>query len=74
MKRGLIILASLLLSACATQVVSSDPRSVIVESQSLNAAEAQKQANAECQKHGKYAMMTAKAGYWDRNYVFACIN
>ncbi|HHM8127003.1 TPA: hypothetical protein ACRMWJ_005763 [Pseudomonas aeruginosa] len=60
------------LVGCSTSVVSSNPRNVVVESQSLNAAEAQKLADAECRKHNRYAKMTIKGDYWDRNYTFEC--
>ena len=61
------------LSGCATSVVSSNPRNVVIESQSMNAKEAQKLADAECLKHKRFARMTIKADYWDRNYTFECV-
>lgn len=61
------------LVGCASSVVSSNPRNVVVESQSLNAAEAQRLADAECKKHNRYAKMTIKGDYWDRNYTFECV-
>jgi hypothetical protein len=61
------------LGGCSTSVISSNPRNVVVESQSLNAAEAQRLADAECQKHNRYAKMTIKGDYWDRNYTFECV-
>ena len=39
----------------------------------MNIAEAQKLANAECAKYKKFARMTVKADYWERNYIFDCI-
>lgn len=66
-------MATLILTGCATKVVSSNPRSVVVESQAMNAGKAQGEADAECAKHGLYAKMTSKADYWDRNYVFECV-
>ena len=62
------------LSGCATSVVSSNPRNVVVESQSMDAKEAQRLADAECAKHKRYAKMTIKADYWERNYTFECID
>lgn len=61
------------LGGCSTSVISSNARNVVVESQSLNAAEAQRLADAECQKHNRYAKMTNKGDYWDRNYTFECV-
>jgi len=66
-------LACLVLAGCATNVVSSNPRSVVVESQLMDASKAQAAADAECAEHGRYARMTSKADYWDRNYVFECV-
>lgn len=73
MKRVVLVLSAMVLAGCATQVVSSNPRSVVVESQSMDAGKAQSLANAECAKHGLFARMTTKADYWDRNYIFECI-
>lgn len=69
----LTLLLPLLIIGCSTQVVSSSERSVIVESQSMNIGEAQKLANAECAKYKKFARLAVKADYWERNYVFDCI-
>jgi len=66
-------LVAMSLSGCSTSVVSSNPRNVVVESQSLNAKEAQRLADAECSKHNRYAKMTIKGDYWDRNYTFECV-
>lgn len=68
-----LLLAAVVSVGCATHVVSSDEKRVLVESQSRNDVEAQKIADAECAKNGGLAKMTSKAGYWDRNYVFECI-
>lgn len=61
------------LGGCSTSVVSSSPKNVVVESQSLNAGEAQRLADAECQKHNRFAKMTIKGDYWDRHYTFECV-
>lgn len=61
------------LVGCSSSVVSSNPRNVVVESQSLDAAASQKLADAECKKHKRYAKMTIKGDYWDRNYTFDCV-
>ncbi|MDF9903945.1 hypothetical protein [Pseudomonas sp. lyk4-40-TSB-59a] len=69
----LVVIFTVGLAGCTTSVVSSNPRSVVVESQALNAAEAQRLADIECQKHLRYAQMTIPGGYWDRHYTFACV-
>ena len=70
MSLGIVTIA---LAGCSTSVISSSPRNVVVESQSLNAAEAQRLADVECQKHSRYAKMTIKGDYWERNYTFECV-
>ncbi|MNN86470.1 hypothetical protein D3C81_2038940 [compost metagenome] len=67
------VVVTLGLAGCSTSVVSSNPRSVVVESQALDAAEAQHLADTECQKHHRYAQMTIQGGYWDRHFTFACV-
>lgn len=69
----LAIAAALILAGCATKVVSSNSRSVIVESEMMEASKAQNLADIECRKHGLYARMTTKADFYDRNYIFECI-
>ena len=48
----------LLCAGCATpQVISSNPRTVVLEgASSYNTAETQAAADAECSKHGRYAI------------------
>ena len=42
---------------CASTLVASNLRSVVIENASaMNAAKAQAMADAECQKHGRYAI------------------
>ena len=67
---GLLAIA---ITGCSTKVVSSNPRNVVVESQALNAKEAQRLADSECSKHHRYAKMTIKGDYWDRHYTFECV-
>lgn len=69
----LIGIIAITLGGCSTSIVSSNPRNVVVESQSLNAKEAQKLADAECSKHNRYAKITIKGDYWDRHYTFECV-
>lgn len=74
MKILLGIALSFILCGCTTHVVSSNPRSVLVESAWLNAKEAQRLADAECAKHGRYAKMTLKADYTEQTYSFDCVD
>jgi hypothetical protein len=60
------------LVGCGTSVISSNSRQVIVESQMLD-ARAQRLADAECAKHGRFARMAIKGDYWERNYTFDCL-
>ena len=69
----IMLLVAFVIAGCPTHVVSSDERSVIVESQALNMGEAQKYADAECAKHKRSAKMTSKASYWNNNYIFECV-
>ncbi|MBC7209495.1 hypothetical protein MXB02_04230 [Pseudomonas mosselii] len=71
--RLLGVIGALALARCSTSVVSSNPRNVGIESQALDAAEAQRLADTECQKHHRYAQMTIPGGYWNRNFTFACV-
>jgi hypothetical protein len=74
MRLKLVILAMVtIFSTGCTHIVSSNERSVIVESQSLNAADAQKLADDKCAEKKRVAIMTTKGDYWDRNYVFNCV-
>jgi hypothetical protein len=68
-----VLTALVALQGCATHVVSSNERSVIVESQWMNIAKAQELADAECAKHSRIAVLTIKADPYERNYVFYCV-
>jgi hypothetical protein len=65
-----LLIALLALHGCATHIVSSNERSVIVDSYWMDAAKAQELADAECAKHSRIAQMTIKAEPWETNYVF----
>lgn len=76
-KRVFVLLAaiSVVLSGCSTtQVISSNPRNVLVESNMMDAKEAQRLADAECSKYKRHAKMTLKADFHDRNYAFECVD
>jgi hypothetical protein len=69
-----LLIALLAVQGCATHIVSSNERSVIVDSYWMDAAKAQELADAECAKHSRIAQMTIKAEPWETNYVFYCID
>jgi hypothetical protein len=73
MQLSLLMGVTYLATGC-TSVVSSNPRQVIVESQMMNAPKAQQLAESECAKQKRYAVMTGKADYWERNYIFSCVD
>ena len=55
---GALLVVGTILGGCTPMVVTSNPRSVVIENTSaMNAAKAQAMADAECQKHGKYAIL-----------------
>lgn len=69
--RIVFLAIAIFLSGCAAQVVSSNPRSVTVESLTADVADAQKAADKECAKHSAYARMSGRAS--DRHFVYDCI-
>jgi hypothetical protein len=71
MRRAGLLVALLAIQGCATHVVSSNDRSVIVNSYWLEVAKAQELA--ECAKHSRIAQMAIKADPWERHYVFYCV-
>ena len=73
-RRTILLMALLAIQGCATHIVSSNERSVIVDSYWMDAAKAQELADAECGKHSRIAQMTIKAEPWERNYVFYCVD
>lgn len=73
-RRTTLLLVLLAIQGCATRVVSSNERSVIVDSYWMDVAKAQQLADAECAKHSRIAQMTIKADPWERHYVFYCID
>jgi hypothetical protein len=74
MKARLLLIVLVAVPGCATHVVSSNPRSVIVGSWWLDAAKAQELADGECSKYSRVALMTVKADPYETNYVFECVD
>lgn len=67
------LVSGFILSGCAAKVISSNPRTVVVESQSMDTAGSQMLADKECAKYQKYATVSARPTYWLREYVFDCV-
>lgn len=62
---------ALVLGGCAAQVLSSSPRSVVVQAGSAQAGEAQQAADAECAKHKLYARLASKPT--PNQFIYDCI-
>lgn len=67
----LMILILALCTGCATRVISSNNRSVIIKAGTAMAASAQKMADEECAKHSRYARLALKP--MPNEYVFDCV-
>lgn len=66
------VLFSAVLSGCAAQVVSSSPRTVIIETGFDQPADAQKAADAECARNNRYARLASKPKPYQ--FVYDCVN
>ena len=72
--RTLIIGFTVLLTGCAAQVLSSNPRSVTVQAGQLKIVEAQALADGECAKHKRYARLLIRpTDYTPNHWVFDCV-
>lgn len=69
-----LALVSTGLAGCAAQVVSSNPRSVVVSAFGRQAGEAQDLASAEYARHQRFARMTARPNDSNRQFIFDCVN
>jgi len=70
--RFTLVIALFAIQGCATHVVSSNERSVTVDSYWMHAGRAQELADAECAKHSRVAQMNSQTDPW-KSYVFSCI-
>ena len=70
--RGVGVLALMALAGCAAQVLSSSPRTVVVQAGSVQVGEAQAAADAECKKHGRLARLASKPT--PNQYIYDCVN
>lgn len=69
----------LLLAGCAASVISSNPRSVVIDAgkpplASRSSADAQRLADQECAKHNRHARMTGRPEPYRNEYVFDCVD
>jgi hypothetical protein len=62
----------LMLSGCAASVESSSDRTVVIKAPADRIAEAQKLADAECAKRGRYARLAGKTAPFI--FVYDCTN
>jgi hypothetical protein len=65
--------AGFILSGCAAKVVSSNPRTVVIDSPSMSVSDAQKLADKECSKHNRYARIYIKPVHFSSEFVFDCV-
>lgn len=72
MKTIAVFFACLVLAGCAAQVISSSQRSVIVRADSHDYSGAQKAADEECNKVGRFAKLAMKPTL--TQYVYDCVN
>jgi len=71
-KLFLCIFIAALTVGCAAKLISSSDRSVMVQARIQDAAEAQKIADVECAKYGRYARLSLKPHV--NQYVYDCVN
>jgi hypothetical protein len=74
MNVGLLLIVPVAAEGCATHVVTSNPRSVLVESWWMDGAKGSKDGGPECAKYSRVALMRFKADYDETNYVFDCVD
>jgi len=68
-----LVAVAAIVSGCAARVVSSSPRSVVVDSESQGVAAAQKLADSECGKHGLHARLVNRPRFGSNEYLFDCV-
>lgn len=75
MIRATALLCLAALTGCAAQVTSSTPRSVIINAGKppISTVAAQRIADAECSKHGRYARLAARPEDYRPEFVFDCV-
>jgi hypothetical protein len=73
MRLAVLMAVCLALTACATKVVSSSARTVVISGPDGAVAEAQKLADAECQRHSRHARLIARPHATSDQFVFDCV-
>lgn len=74
MRQFVAIIVAIALAGCAASVVSTSPRSVMINAGTRQAQEAQDLATAECAKQGLHARMSSGPGFGSpRQWVFDCV-
>lgn len=66
-------LASFVLAGCAAKVISSSPRSVVVQGGTARVQESQTLADQECGKHQLHARLVARPSGSSSNFVYDCV-
>ena len=72
LRTGLLVLI-VMVSGCAAKVVSSGPRSVVISGSDDKVADAQKLADKECQKHGRFAQLRREPTQSSDRFIFDCV-
>lgn len=67
------VAATLLLTSCAAQVISSSPRSVVIGASSGLIAESQSLADAECAKHQRFARLVKQPTSGRDDFLYDCV-
>ena len=76
MKLAVWVLIAVALTGCASKVISSSPRSVVISADwatDSSIGEAQVLADKECGKHSRYARMSARPSPASPQFVFDCV-
>lgn len=73
MKRVLAVFLAALCAGCATEVVSTSLRTVVVRGLTADYADAQKLADAQCAKHGRFARLAARRSKDLEEFVYDCV-
>lgn len=63
-----------MLAGCASQVVSSSPRTVVIRAGDLRIQESQDLADKECAKHQRFARLVARPTPTSSEFVYDCVN
>jgi hypothetical protein len=74
MRQFVAIIAAIALTGCAASVVSTSPRSVMINAGTRQAQEAQNLATVECAKQGLHARLSSGPGFGNpRQWAFDCV-